>query len=72
MSGLRRGRNTKDQIVILEKCFEQEIYLHIPFVDFEQVFDRIDRKAARRSLLRIRILRKVVTLTAVAMKQFQR
>lgn len=46
---------------IIEKCYDQNIQIHILFLDFKQAFDSLKREMILKD--KIRISRKLIRLT---------
>jgi hypothetical protein len=65
-AGFRPNRSTADNVFILrqmyEKCYEHNIELHNAFIDFNQVFDSINRSKIIQVLKEMQIPGKIVRL----------
>ena len=70
-AGFRPNRSTLDNIFIihqiLEKCYEYNIDLHIIFVDYQQVFDSINRNKVIDSLNKYNVSAMLIKLTALTL-----
>ena len=71
-SGFRPSRSTVDQIhvvrQILEKCYEYGIELHNIFIDFRQVFDKVNRQKLYESLKVLKIPMKLIKLVKTTLE----
>lgn len=71
-TGFRSGKSTVDAIYtinqIIEKSFEQNIELHILFIDFKQAFDCLKRETILKEAEKIGIPYKIVNLMKMTME----
>ena len=71
-NGFKSGRSTVDAIhavkQIVEKCCENNIELHIVFIDFKQAFDSLERNVLLRDMKEIGIPNKLIRLTRMTMR----
>jgi hypothetical protein len=73
--GFRKGRSTTDQIFTLrmlqKQSFEQNISLHILFIDFKKAYDSIVRKKLYQAMKKRKIPDKLIGLTKIMLADTQ-
>jgi hypothetical protein len=69
--GFRRNRCTTDCILslrlILEKCYEYNVDIHLPFVDYKEAYDSMERSKLRQVLEEMQIPRKISNLVCMTL-----
>lgn len=70
--GFKEGRGTTEQIFILKmimnKSYEQNLGLHLMFIDFKQAYDSIDRSKMYNALINLEIPVKIVKLIKMTLE----
>lgn len=72
-NGFRQGRSTVDAIhtikQITEKCYEQNIEVHIVFIDFKQAFDSLNRDALIEDAKILNIPEKLIRMIKITLER---
>nr|CAH7760928.1 unnamed protein product [Callosobruchus chinensis] len=70
--GFRKGRSTIDQIATLKQIqsssYEQNLPLHMLFIDYKQAYDSIDRNKIYSALGKMAVPQKIINLIQMSLK----